>query len=410
MGQPIPQQQSWRKQTAFFLGSQTVSLFGSYLVQYAISWHITLTAKSGVWMTFTILFGFLPTFFLAPFGGVWADRMNRKQLIIYSDAFIAVSTLGVAVMYGSGVESLWLLLVALAIRAVGAAFHSPAVSAILPQIVPEDQILRVNGINATIQSVIGLVSPIMAAALLSQLPLEWIFMVDVVTAALAILILGLFLKVPAHQKASGEEPSKYFEDLKLGMRYIGQHTFIRKLYLYFGIVFLFVGPVSFLTPLQVARSYGEDYYLLTAIEVSFSVGMLVGGLVISSLGGLFKNRVISLCISLLALSICTVGLGLTPPFWFYCVLMFIFGLVLPLWTAPTTSLLQEKVEGNYLGRVFGVMTMLSTSMMPLGMLAFGPMADIIAIEWILLFSGAVLIGISLIMLRDKPFIAAGQPE
>lgn len=409
MEQMIPKNQSWHKKATFFLGSQTISLFGSYIVQYAISWHITLTAKSGVWMTFAILFGFLPTFFLAPFGGVWADRVNRKHLIMLSDAFIAAATLVVALLYGFGQQSLWLLLLASAIRAVGAAFHSPAVSAILPQFVPEDQILRVNGINATIQSVVGLVSPIVAAGLLSMLPLEWIFLVDVFTALLAITILGLFLKVPTHLKARTGEPSKYFEDLKMGMRYIGQHTFVRKLYLYFGITYLFVGPVSFLTPLQVARSYGEDYFLLTAIEVSFSVGMLLGGVLISSLGGLFKNRVVSICISLLCMSICTVGLGLAPPFWLYCVLMGGFGIVLPLLTAPTTSLLQEKVEGDYLGRVFGVMTMLSTSMVPLGMLAFGPLADIIAIEWLLILSGMVLIGLSLIMLTDKKFIKVGEP-
>lgn len=409
MEQMLPKNQSWQKKTAFFLGSQTISLFGSYIVQYAISWHITLTAKSGVWMTFAILFGFLPTFFLAPFGGVWADRMNRKHLIMLADGFIAVSTFLVALLYGLGQKSLWLLLAASAIRAMGAAFHSPAVSAILPQIVPENQILRVNGINATIQSVVGLVSPVVAAGLLSILPLEWIFLVDVLTAALAIAILGFFLKVPTHLKADAEQPGKYFQDLRMGIRYIGQHTFVRKLYAYFAIAYLFVGPVSFLTPLQVARSYGEEYFLLTAIEVSFAVGMLVGGLLISALGGIFKNRVFSICISLLLMSVCTVGLGLAPPFWLYCALMFGFGIVLPLLTAPTTSLLQEKVEGDYLGRVFGVMTMLSTSMMPLGMLAFGPLADIVAIEWLLILSGVVLIALSLFMLADKKFLSVGKP-
>ena len=85
--------QSWKRNIVLFLGSQTISFFGSALVQYAITWYITLETQSGVMITISIICGFLPTFFLSPFAGVWADRYNRKLLIILADSLIAVSTL-----------------------------------------------------------------------------------------------------------------------------------------------------------------------------------------------------------------------------------------------------------------------------------------------------------------------------
>src|SRR5690554_4174095 len=88
---------NWKKNIILFLTSQTISLFGTSLVQYAIMWHITLTTQSGVMMTIAIICGFLPTFFLSPFAGVWADRFNRKLLIILSDSMIALTTLVLAI-------------------------------------------------------------------------------------------------------------------------------------------------------------------------------------------------------------------------------------------------------------------------------------------------------------------------
>jgi DHA3 family macrolide efflux protein-like MFS transporter len=87
----------WKKKTALFLSGQAVSLLGSALVQYAIIWYITLNTRSGQMMTISAVFGFLPQIAISLFAGVWADRYNRKQLIIMADALIAASTLAMAV-------------------------------------------------------------------------------------------------------------------------------------------------------------------------------------------------------------------------------------------------------------------------------------------------------------------------
>lgn len=123
--QSAPKEQ-WRRNIVLFLSSQTVSLFGSSLVQYAIMWYITLNTKSGIMMTLYIICGFIPTFLLSPVAGVWADRYNRKVLIMLSDGMIALSTLVLALLFLMGYEEAWLLFVMAAIRALGSGVQTPA--------------------------------------------------------------------------------------------------------------------------------------------------------------------------------------------------------------------------------------------------------------------------------------------
>ena len=401
--------EKWQRQTALFLGSQTISLFGSSLVQYAIFWYLTLETQSGVIMTLSTIFGFLPTFFISPFAGVWADRYNRKRLIVLSDGITALSTLVLVLLFLAGQRSIWILLATSAIRAVGAGIQMPAVGAILPQIVPEKELTRINGLNGSIQAVVMLVSPMISGALYQFAPMEGIFMIDIVTAALAIAIMVFLLKVPTHEKASQEQVSNYLQDMKLGFRYIQNHAFIKRLFLYFSLAFFMAAPVSFLSPLQVARSFGEDVWRLTAIEIAFSIGMIGGGLWIASWGG-FKNRIHSIAFAIGAMGLCTFGMGVIPNFWIYLFLMGLVGLVIPLLNAPSMTLLQEKVEEDFLGRVFGVQSMVASSMMPLGMLIFGPLADRMAIEILMAVSGVFLMVVAFFAIRDRVLLEAGKPE
>lgn len=400
--------ENWFRNIVLFLSSQTVSLFGSALVQYAIMWYITLETKSGLMMTLFIICGFIPTFILSPVAGVWADRYNRKVLIIVADALIAISTLILAIVFMMGYDAIWLLFVMAAIRAVGAGIQTPAVGAILPQIVPKDKLTKVNGANGSIQAVIMFVAPMASAALLTMATIEVIFFIDVITAAIAIVTLLAFLKIPSHEKAANTQTTSYFSDFKQGIRYINQHAFLKKFFIFFAVFFVLMAPAAFLTPLQVTRSFGEDVWRLTAIEIAFSVGMMVGGAVIASWGG-FKNKVHTMTFASLIMGVCTFGLGAIPNFWIYLAFMAIFGVSMPLFNTPTMTLIQERVEENYLGRIFGVFGMISTSMMPIGMLIFGPIADLVKIEWLLLGTGGFILVLSMFLVRTNELVEAGKP-
>jgi DHA3 family macrolide efflux protein-like MFS transporter len=399
---------NWKKDITLFLTSQSISLFGSMLVQYAIMWYIVLETESGVMMTIYIIAGLLPTFFLSPFGGVWADRFNRKILIILADSGIAIATLVLAILFFIGYDAIWLLFIAASVRAAGAGIHTPAIGAFIPQIVPEEKLMRINGIFGSIQSVIMLVSPMVSAALLTFTSIELIFFIDVFTAAIAVSILIFFLHVPIHAKALEKQKTTYFKDMHEGIIYIKSHQYVMSFFIFFAVLHFLIAPVAFLTPLQVARSFGNDVWRLTAIEVLFSLGMAAGGGIMASWGG-FKNKIHTMVFSIMAIGICTIAFGVISNFWIYLFFMFLVGIALPAFITPSTVLLQQKVEENFLGRVFGVYVMISTSMMPLGMLVFGPIADSIKIEWMLIVTGILLFIEGFFMFGSKELIKAGEP-
>lgn len=211
-------QPKWVKQAAYFLGSQALTLLGSSLVQYAMMWHITLDTESGFMMTLYIICGFVPMFIVSPFAGVWADRYDRKWLIMLSDGGIAFATFILAILYYMGYGSNTLILVMAVVRAIGGGVQSPAISAILPQIVPKEALTKVNGANASLQAVIMFISPMLSAGLISLTTMPNIFMIDVVTAVFAIVVLHYFLKIPARTQGSSEAQMSYWEDFKLGFR------------------------------------------------------------------------------------------------------------------------------------------------------------------------------------------------
>ncbi|MDD2534086.1 MAG: MFS transporter [Eubacteriales bacterium] len=396
---------NWKWLFGLFLTSQTISLLGSSLVSYAVLWYITLETNSGLMMALSIVFGFLPTFFLSPFAGVWADRYNRKFLIMGADTGIAAVTLILYFVFRSGYHSIWLLFAVSALRSIGTAIQSPAVSAFVPQIVPEDKLMRANGLNVSFQSAINLIAPVVSGALMSLTSLHNIFLIDVFTFMIAFSVFTA-IRVQPHAKAMEKQTVSYWQDMRLGFVYIRGHRYIRSLFLFFALFFVLVSPAAFLTPLQVARTFGGDVWRLTAIEVAFSGGMLLGGLLMSVWGG-FKNRVVTMVLSVYLIGINQILLGVVPNFWVYNAVMVIVGVTLPIFNTPAITLLQEKVEEVYMGRVFGVLGMISSGFMPIGILFFGPLADRISIEFQLIATGALLIVQGFFLSRNKALLTEG---
>jgi DHA3 family macrolide efflux protein-like MFS transporter len=238
--------------------------------------------------------------------------------------------------------------------------------------------------------------------------MEYIFFIDVITALVAVVILLLFLKIPVHKAAEGKQKMSYFGDMKEGLRYIGNHAFVKASFAFCAIYFVLVAPLAFLTPLQVTRSFGDDVWRLTALEVSFSIGMMAGGLIIATWGG-FKNKLHTMVLSNIVIAFGTIALGIVPGFTVYLLLMILVGLMMPIFNTPFTVLLQQKVEPEYMGRIFGVMNMLSSSIMPLAMILFGPLADFVKVELLLIITGALMIALSIFMALNKVLLEAGKP-
>ena len=380
-----PGYEGWQRRTAAFLAGQAVSLFGSSLVMYAMIWYVTLKTQSGVLIAVSTLCSFAPQIVISLFAGVWADRYNRKKLIIYADAGIAVATLALAVAFLLGRGELWMLFTVAAVRSLGSGIQSPAISAMLPQLVPPDKLMRANGIQGTVQSVVMLGSPAAAGALYALARLEILFFLDVVTAAIAITIL-LAIPIAAHAKALEAQNTGYLDDLKAGIAYVRGNCFVRSMLRFFAVVMFLAVPVALLSPLMVTRTFGPDVWRLTASEMLFSGGMTVGGLLVAAWGG-FKNRILTLMVSCVALGVLTLAVGLAAWFWFFLALMALTGLVLPFYNSASMVLLQQRVPADMQGRVFSFVSLVTVAAMPIGSFLFGPLADLVSIEALLIVTG-----------------------
>ncbi len=394
----------WKRKTALFFASQCVTLFGSSVVSFAIVWYVTLKTVSGGWIAALTVCSFLPQTLISFVSGALADRHSKKALIIGADAAIALATLALTLLLpslGDGTPVLVALLIASVLRSVGAGIQMPAVGAILPQFVPEEHLLRVNGINATLQSVVQFAAPAAAGAILSLGNLRSALWIDIATAAVGIGVLAS-LVLPKQVSAPEEQPS-LSSDLAQGLRYVRSNRFFGSLLLLYGLFILLSVPGGFLAALFVTRVYGGSYLNLTLVELIGFAGMALGGILIGSWGG-FKNRGITLLTGIFTCGVLTVGMGSVRQFAVYLALMLLMGIGLTMAQTAVTTLVQERAEPAMQGRMFGLIGTMYSGFLLLGMSVFGPLADVVPLPMLIIFSGSALTVIALLYARS-PIVA-----
>lgn len=132
----MKENKNWKKQIALFLISQNLSMFGSSVVGFSIVWYITVTTESGFWITLSTLATLIPQVLVSLWAGVFADRYNKKTIIMLADGFTALATLLAFVAFHYGFANLSFLIFIACLRSVGGGFQAPAVNALYPEIVP----------------------------------------------------------------------------------------------------------------------------------------------------------------------------------------------------------------------------------------------------------------------------------
>ena len=383
------QRTGWQKRILLFLTSQCITLFGSTLVQMALVWYATMQTSSGVWVAAFTVCSYLPQFLISFIGGVWADRYHRKKLIIGADLLIAFVTfvMVLAIPHISSEPALLGgLLVMSVIRSLGAGIQTPAVNAVIPQLVPEDQLMRYNGINATMQSIVNFAAPAAAGAVFAISTLRMTLMIDIVTA---ILGTGLLSCLALPKQNTSIEKASVFSDMKIGVKYAFADKLIGKLLIIYGLFTFFCVPAGYLAGLLVRRVFGDTYWYLTAVEVVGFAGMMAGGVIMSTWGG-FKHRGKTLAVGLFAFGSFAIGMGFSKNFIFYLGLMVCYGVALTMVQTAITTMLQEKTDTSMQGRVFGLLGTMYAGFLPIGMAMFGPLADILPLQWIMIGSGIAL--------------------
>lgn len=386
--------QDWARRFYTLWTGQALSLLGSQLVQFAIIWYLTQETNSATTLAIASMMGLLPTVLLSPFIGTWVDRGNRRLLLIAADATVAITTFILALLFAFDSVQIWHIYIALFIRAVAGGFHQSAFGASVVLLVPEDQLARVQGFNQALHGGLNIISAPLGAYLLAVFSMEGILAIDVFTAILAIAIL-LFFQIPQPEKNSNA-PSTFWQDFAAGFRYIMAW---RGLVILLGLVMVinfFYTATEPLTPLLIKNHFDGDASQLGLWLALFSLGNILGGVILGVWGG-FKKKVVTAQTGLALMGLTTVIVGLTKPDMFIIALLAntTMGLLLPIINGSYGATLQFVIKPEMQGRVFAFIMSAATLVSPIALIIAGPFADSFGIQLWFILAGVscIVIGV-----------------
>ena len=205
-------------QYLIFWAGQLFSILGSSIVSFSITWWITITTGSAIYLSILAFMYILPMAFLSPIAGVIADRHNRKIIIAIADSCQAIITLFIIVLFWFNMAYPAVVVVIMGLRGIFQAFHVPTANAILPSMVPKDKLSRMNGVNYLFTSLIHIIGPVFGAALYSIWSIELILWIDIITFGISIIPL-LLIKIPIVIPPKQEKERKSFlQEFKLGLK------------------------------------------------------------------------------------------------------------------------------------------------------------------------------------------------
>ena len=378
----------WRRNLYFFLAGQFLSGITSMIVQYSIIWYLTKITGSATVLSFATLLGMIPMVVLSPFVGPVVDRRNKKFLLIITDIVVALFALILSITGTISPEfPLWLVFVSLFVRAVAQTFQMPIIQSILPTMVPEEELTKVNGQLGMVQSANYIIAPAMGAFLFSIIPMNWLILFDVLGAILGVGLL-LFVTIP-HVVSEGES-IHILADSKFGLQKLIENKGLWYITLIGSVFMLIFMPAASLYPLMTMDYFKGTVGQAGLIEVIYATGMLAGGAVIG-LFGKWKNRMLPILFSYLVIGV-TIGLsGLLPGtqkgFMVIVALNAIAGFATPYFNTLLMAMIQQSYEPKYLGRVLGVINSLMSITGPVGLIFAGPIADNIGVEKMFMIAG-----------------------
>lgn len=379
---------NWRKNFYLFLIGQLLTGVTSMIVQYAIIWYLTLETGEESVLAIATLVGMLPMAILSPFVGPFIDRINKKFLLIFYDAIVAVIALGLFI-YGinNDVYPLWMVFVTIGIRAVAQTAQMPTVQSIMPTMVPEAEITRVNGQFGIIQSLIFIVSPGIGAFMVAALPIHWVILLDVIGF---ILGAGMLLLVKIPEVASQGEKISVVKDALEGFNILRENKPMWKMTLIGALFMLLFMPAMSLYPLVTTKYFGGTIVHAGWVEVLFAAAMLIGSFAVGIFGKT-KDRMPWIIAAYLIVGLSIGGSGFLPGnmngFWIFLVLNVFAGIVGQIYTTMNMAITQQSFEAQYLGRVMGIVSALMSIAGPVGLIFAAPVAESIGVQNMLVIAG-----------------------
>lgn len=362
---------SWQFKLFAYMLSQGITLLGSTIVSFAVIWHVTLNTGSGIAVAGITITTYLPQALIMLYGGVLADRYPPKRIIILADSFVALSTLILAILFIFEIKHIGLLLLFNSLRSFGTGIQLPSIKSMLPILVPGNEFMRANSIYTSIWFVIQLIAPGLCGIIMRFLSMTGIFLIDVFSALIGVLLLCVISMPARESREGGYHP---LSELKSGARYILTSRSLKNSIVFYSVFSFLVVPASQLTPLLASQTFGDEVWILSAIETAFSIGALLASLLM--IYKKFKTAPFKLIgFSAMLFGFVMISLVFSKNIILFVALMLVMGIGSPLYYTPLTTHIQEITKKEYIGRTFSFVDLFASLAIPLGMLLFGPLSE-----------------------------------
>ncbi|MDR3772127.1 MAG: MFS transporter [Terracidiphilus sp.] len=373
-----------------FFGGQSISLIGTWMTRIATSWLVYRLTGSALLLGTVSFAGQIPTFLFSPFAGVWVDRLDRRQVLVWTQTLSMVQSLALAALTLSHHITILLLLALSVMQGIINAFDMPGRQSFMVQMVEDRRDLsNAIAINSSMVNMARLVGPSLAGMLIAVSSEGWCFLVDGISY-IAVIVSLLLMRV--HVAPVTHTAATMLADMKVGWTYVSEFLPVRTILLLFAVVSLMGMPFVVLMPIFAARVLHGGPHTLGFLMGAMGVGALISALALAarkSVLGLV--RMIPLAATVFGLGL--IGFGLSRVFWLSTIMVLIAGMGMMQGMAGSNTIIQTLVPEDKRGRVMSYYTMAFVGMAPFGSLLAGSLAHAIGAPWTVIANGsAVLLG------------------
>ena len=356
-----------------FLGGQIVSLVGTWMQQLALGWLVYRLTHSAFLLGLVGFVGQIPSLFLSPFAGVWADRFNRHRIVIGTQTLSMLQAFVLAALVLLGVVRVWHILALSLFIGVVNAVDVPTRQAFLVQMVggKRDDLANAIALNSSTFNAARLVGPSIAGLLVARVGEGTVFLLN--GLSYAAVILALFAMRVSPQPPSAHAGAPLWHTLREGVGYVAGSAAMRTLLLLLGLVGLVGVPFTVLMPVFATDVLQGDADTLGFLMAAVGLGALAGALTLAArksvrgLGALIAGSVALFGASLVALSLSrSVPLSL--------LLFFLSGFGVMVQMAGSNTILQTIVDDEQRGRLMSFYAVANMGTQPLGSLCAGAIA------------------------------------
>jgi len=369
---------------------QLFSIMGSSIVNFAITWWVTVLTGSATLLSISIFMYMLPIAFLTPVAGVLADRWSRKKIVMLADSFQAFTTLWIIVLFILGLATPLVVMLITGLRGIFQAFHAPTVNAITPTMVPKEKLSRMNGFGYLFTSLINIVGPVLGAFLYGLLPIAIILWIDIITWLIALVPLVL-TKIPRVKRSEIErKKNSFLFEFKTGLKTIKLIPGLLTLLSLSMLLNFLLMPFNVLLPYYIGVIHEGSELNFALVMVFFQAGMVLGAL-LTSIKKEWKHKIFTYFGSLVLVTGILSVYTFAPKGFFLLmgIANFIVGFSLPIGNTIYMTIIQTTVPHDKMGRVTSIDHSISSLIAPFGALIAGPIADVIGARIVFLLCAII---------------------